>query len=148
VLRVEAALHDAHERRRNLALGQAAVELAREPRKVLQELGEEAEVVLEGSVRPSQLLDLLSCRGPRGALVPIGTRTPAVIARPRKKATNWDALLPPASTGTSSRELLSNVCAARDPATRSLIVHRPAAATRARRLSSEKRPLRRGEGVV
>ena len=50
LLRVEAALDDRQQLARDLPLAEAAVELAREARVVLQELGEEAEVLLEHGV--------------------------------------------------------------------------------------------------
>jgi hypothetical protein len=67
VLRVEAALHDVQQHRRDLALGEAAVELARQAREVLQELVQELEVVLERGVRTLELRELLPRARPVGA---------------------------------------------------------------------------------
>ena len=97
VLRVEAALDDVQQHRRDLPLGEPAVELAREAREVLQELVEELEVVLERGVRALELRELLpGAHAFRRALRPtvlrsrsrIGTRSPAVMASPRKNAMN------------------------------------------------------------
>ena len=78
VLRIEAALDDAQERRRDLPLGEPAVELAREAREVLQELGQELEVVFEGGVRALELRELLPRRGLRE------TRLPHRAAQPQQ----------------------------------------------------------------